>query len=92
MSFLSRRGGGFLSASYKQKAWLWFGAASVTAGEVDRYLNPISYSTSPAGSTSAFYIIPFPNGKLVATQYRCITTPAATCATAQTTNAQTIAA
>jgi hypothetical protein len=59
-----------LSGNYKRRAWLFFSATTLTAGDTDRYLNPVGYSTTPAGISSTFYTIPFPSGNLITTQYQ----------------------
>lgn len=54
-------------AAPKQKMIFTFGCDTVTAGTTDRYLNPVGYSTTPAGTTSYFYVIPV-SGFLIQTQ------------------------
>ncbi len=65
-----------------RKLYLFYGGAAMTAGDSDRYANPVGYSTSPLGTTGVFYTVPVA-GNLVATQYQV--------ATAHTTNTVTVA-
>lgn len=68
-------------AAPKQKCFLRFGGAVMTAGNTDRYPNPIGLATSPIGATGIGYEIPV-TGYLVATRYRVTT--------AHTTNTVTV--
>lgn len=75
------RGDGSYAAPVR-KLFLYYGGAAMTAGDSDRYANPVGYSTSPLGTTGVFYTVPV-SGNLVAIQYQV--------GTAHTTNTVTIA-
>lgn len=65
----------------KQRFFLFYGGAVMTAGDLDRFPNPVGFSTSPIGATGNGYHAPV-TGSLIATHYRVIT--------AHTTNTITV--
>lgn len=83
----------------KQRLFLFYGGAVMTAGDLDRFPNPVGFSTSPIGATGNGYHSPV-SGSLIATHYRVITAHTTNTVTViprvngvqQTTQTQTIAA
>lgn len=68
-------------AAPKQRMFLWYAGAVMTAGDQNKYGNTVGYSTSPIGATPFFYTSPV-TGTLVAIQYQA--------STAHSTNTVTI--
>lgn len=62
------RGDGSYAAP-KQRLFLFYGGAVMTAGDVDRFPNPVGFATSPIGTTGNGYHCPVA-GNLIATHYR----------------------